>query len=246
MSKKKLSKAPLKEVIFELFWKMTHGPAGELTDPGYSLAIGGFANDIKSDFPVRKQVMPDGVSIYPHPQYQFWKEEATWPVIQIGPGMLAVNDTDKNYSWENNFKGNIQRAVNALISSYELNPKFEKVRLQYIDAIDLPDLVDEIESVIYEKLQTSISRKYVVPGKLKDLAINQSYKLDDGSVLSLNIRNGRNNLTSKQAIVWTTLVEYKGTFDANFLLSWLEDAHSLASDIFVKVLNPTFYAELDS
>lgn len=245
MSRKKLAKAPLKEVIFELFWKMRTGPGGEPFDPGYNLAVGGFAQQIRDSFPIRKSILPEGVSVYPHPQYQFWKDEATWPVIQIGPGLLTVNDTDKNYSWEGNFRANIELALNTLTDSYEDLPKFEKARLKYIDAIDITS-ESEIENTFLEKLQTSVNRQYVLPGKLKGLAVRQSNALDDGSIFSIDINSGRNNLTSTQAVIWTTTIEKKGDFERTKLFQWLDSAHNLTSEMFVKLLNPSFYEQLDS
>lgn len=245
MSRAKLKNAPLKEVIFELFWDMTPSAVGAMpTDSQYDLALGSFADKIKAHFPTRKRTMPEGIKIYPKPEYQFWKGELIWPVIQLGPGMLAVNDTDKNYSWDKNFKSNIQLAIQTLSESYEEQPKFNRIKLQYINAIELPEL--DAEKFIKEKLLTSVVRKNTIPGTTKGLQILQLFEQEDGAILTINIQTGLNSLTKLTSVVWTLTVESMQPMDDRKIDEWLDRAHNLTSNTFVSMLEPSFYASFDN
>lgn len=245
MSRAKLKKAPLKEVIFELFWELSTIPPNVIpTDSQYELALGSFAEKIKAKgFPVRKRTLPEGLKIYPKPEYQFWKGELTWPVIQLGPGMLTVNDTDKNYSWEKNFKANIDLAIVTLIDSYEALPKFNRIKLQYINAVEY---AGDAEDFIREKMLTDVVRKNNIAGKTKGLQILQLFEQEDGVVLTINIQTGLNKPNNKPAIIWTLTVEAQRELDSQAISSWLDRAHNLTSNTFVSMLEQSFYASFDN
>lgn len=61
MSSTKLKNAPLKEVIFELFWDCSIDGTGLQIDEGFDLAQGVFSNQLKSDFPVHKKLIPENI-----------------------------------------------------------------------------------------------------------------------------------------------------------------------------------------
>ena len=62
MSKTKLKHAPLKEVIFELHWAGID-TLGAHSDSGFNLAQGKFQDKLKSEYPVHKQLMTEGMGI---------------------------------------------------------------------------------------------------------------------------------------------------------------------------------------
>jgi uncharacterized protein (TIGR04255 family) len=248
MGKPKLKNAPLQEVIFELRWLLAV-ENGILHDPEYQLAQGLFASKIKEDFPVKKMLIPQGRSSgsFPGlPSYQFWKDELTWPVVQFGEGILTVNDTEKNYVWADNFLPCIKKALEILGQSYENFPVITFVKLEYIDAVqydvDKYDLVD----FVAENLNTTLVRNYPIQGKQKGLNIVQTFDLENNSVLKLNIQNGVYNKTGAPAVIWSTSVESVFDFEKNDIVNWLDFAHQITSDSFVKMLKPDFYASFDS
>jgi len=245
MSKTKLKKAPLKEVIFELHWECAVNAPGIQVDTGFDLAQGKFAERLKPEFPVHKKLIPDNVpfKLFGTPLHQYWKGELKWPVVQHGQGMIAVNEVEQGYEWENGYKPLVLKAVDHIISSYDEKLIFKRVKLQYIDAWDL-DGSSPFE-FIEKNLQTKITTSYQLPENLKNINILQTFDLEDKSTMQLSITNGVNNQNQKQSVIWTTTVEKLGKFDHPSILEWLEMAHSLTSKMFKQMLNPDFYVSLD-
>jgi uncharacterized protein (TIGR04255 family) len=244
MKRAKLKKAPLREVIFELFWDLQPSAdpgSNPLTDPGYQFAIGVFANEIRKEgFPVVKRPLPAFIQVQNKPEYQFWVKEATWPVVQLGPGMITVNDTDKNYSWDDNFFKNIKLAFNALQTAYQHTPlKFNRIKLQYVNVVEIPENVGSAEFIESEFLVSVASQK--VPGKRGDITLVQTYIQEDGSRLVINIQTGINRATGKQSLIWTISVEQLKYLTPDEIFVWLDKAHNLTSNTFVDTINPKLY-----
>lgn len=245
MSSEKLKNAPLKEVIFELHWECDMDNVGNPYDAGFDLAQGKFAERIKTEFPVHKKLIPEGapIKVFGAPMHQYWKGELNWPVIQHGQGMIAVNEVEYGYEWENAFKPLVITSIKNIIASYEDDLLFNSVKLQYIDAWDLEGISPSY--FIAKNLQTEILNGYELPGKLRSLNIQQNFELSDESTLSLNIANGVNNKNQQPSVIWTTTVEKQSKMNVDDVVAWLESAHTTASSMFKKMLNPNFYASLD-
>jgi len=245
MSSKKLKRAPLKEVIFELRWEGSVDSPGMQVDKGFDLAQGKFASKQEMDFPVYKKLLPDNApfKIFGSPLNQFWKGELKWPVIQHGQGVLAINDVEANYIWEDKFYPMIESTLKNLIESYNDPLKFTSVKLHYIDAWD----TEEVQPIDFmrDNLQTDILNKYKISGKLRDFNIQQGFELDDGSILSLSISSGINNQSKKNSVIWNTVVEKMGKIGKDDIIPWLILAHTHTSVMFKNMLNPDFYASLD-
>jgi uncharacterized protein (TIGR04255 family) len=245
MSSSKLKNAPLKEVIFELYWECSIDNSGMQYDEGFALAQGKFAQRLKAEFPVHKKLIPDGtpLKIFGVPMHQYWKGEFLWPVIQHGQGMIAVNEVEQGYEWENSFKPLVIFAVNQVFASYEEDVSFNRVKLQYIDAWDLNGM--EAQDFIAQNLQTEIRNGYELPGALRSISIQQNFTLGDDSILTLNIANGLNNNNQQPSVIWTTSVEKNAKMKMEEVVEWLENAHTTTSNMFKKMLNSEFYASLD-
>lgn len=248
MPRHKLKNAPLQEVIFELFWKLPVDSDGFPFDPGFDMALGRFQAQIRKEFPVQKRLLPESfpIRIVPSVAYQFWKDEFTWPVIQIGPGRLTVNDTEKNYSWKGNFQSNIKKAVAKLQNSYDKKIEIEKVKLMYIDAVEYDPVVESPAAFLARNMKTEIINKYSSFGKMRALNILQVFDLEQDTTLQLNIQTGIFNKTGNPAIVWTTAVERSKELNNNNLFQWLEYGHNTVSKNFIDMLNPDFYDKFDS
>ncbi len=248
MYQQKLNKAPLQEVIFEMFWKLPLDESGFPNDPGFQLAQGVFDSKILNYFPVRKKLVPDSLnlSVYPLLVYQFWKDELTWPVVQFGPGILTLNDTEKNYIWKDNFLLNIEKAIQILQSSYQFNLQIERVRLQYIDAVEYDGEQETATDFMARNMNIVLKNNYPEAGSQKSIDITQSFQLENDSILQLRIQNGVHNKTGNPAILWTTAVEKTDNLDFESLFKWLEYAHKTTSETFMNMLNPDFYANFNA
>lgn len=245
MSARKLKNAPLKEAIFEIFWDSPIDQNGMKIDKEFEISLGKFAHHASSFFPIHKRTIPQGAPIkfYGLPIHQFWRGHVLWPVIQIGPGVLTVNDTDKNYHWEETYRPTIKNAIEILGKSYSNLPNFNKFSLKYIDSVDLK-AEEDLLSYLKINLLTNIENQYQIPGNLSALNINQVFDVNQYKV-SINIQTAVNNVTGAPAIVWITSVVKVGNITEKDLLLDIDSAHTLCSNLFINMLNKEFYAAFD-
>jgi len=244
----KLKKAPLKEAIFEVFWQLPLDMTNFPTDPDFDLALGKFQDILSNEFPVNKSLEIAGNSfrIFPKPSWQFWKGELEWPVIQLGHGILAVNDTDKNYIWENTYRPNIVIAINALLKAYKRQPKFNRSKLTYINAIEYNPQEQTPLQFVSENLKTTIHTEYNVPGLENNLLLNRAFDMNEIGLVQINIQNGINNANMRPSIIWTIAVERSTNFTTREeILDWVDRAHTFTHDFFVKMLKPEFYESFE-
>jgi uncharacterized protein (TIGR04255 family) len=140
---KDLQKKPLVEAILEIRWALETSAENTntdfLIDPYYRIMIGRLFDRVSTDYsePVElpAATVPDEMSPYVV-KHQFRKAKDAWPLIQIGPGILTLNDTE-NYTWVD-FRQRSIKAYETLIAAY---PRPEKLKiismdLRYIDAIE--------------------------------------------------------------------------------------------------------------
>ena len=244
MSKRKLLNSPLKEVVFELHWDPSI-ENGQLSDKGYQLAQGRFGDLVKKDNPHHKSLIPENVpfSFFDVPHHQYWKAPFKWPVIQHGQGILAVNEIELGYKWVT-FKSLLRATVEKLIKSYDVKLKFNRIKLQYVDS-DTTGEVNEKE-FIKKNLLTEINNSFSEPGSLKGFNLSQAYTLADGSELQITIGTSLANNPSAKSITWTTIIEKSQRFnEINEVFDWVENAHNIASKMFVEMLSPEYYDSLD-
>lgn len=247
LTMKKLPNAPLQEVLFEIYWDLDYNANGFPFDNDFGLAKGKFSALIENNFPFAEQLLPENITIPQQVALRFWTAEKNYPVIQIGHGVLTVNDTEKNYIWEDNYKPLILETIDFLQKSYKKVLKYNRLRLKYIDAVDISD--DEYANVkvfIKENLQVSLENTFEIADLAKDIQIGQSFKLADNSNFSLTISTGFNQQKQQYAVVWSLEVDKSGDFSQDEITDWLEFAHSKTSDTFKNMLNPTFYDSFTS
>lgn len=245
MSTTKLKNAPLKEVIFELFWDCSIDGVGLQVDEGFDLAQGVFSNKLKEAFPVHKKLIPENIpfTLFGAPIHQYWKGQMIWPVVQHGQGIIAINEVERGYEWEKSFKPTILSTIEKLVESYNRPLIFNKCRLQYIDAWELKDLEPEV--FVKENLQTQIQTGYDSPGKLSGFNIQLNYQLEYNTQMALSITNGVSNQNQKKSVIWNTLVERNEKLEKEQIIEWVDFAHQQTSSMFKRMLKPDFYASLD-
>lgn len=236
----KLPKAPLQEVIFELYWDQKTGQTGQLEDPGFDLALGVFAEKIEKEFPIHKKTTPSVSSLASH---QFWKGENTWPVVQIGPGMLVINDTDKNYEWEKTFSPLIETGIRNLIESYKNTPSFNSIGLHYIDVIPIPEkyLNGNVNEFISESFKFSLNNNFDSIGKLQRVNYQQFFTLEDNSQIEITILSGI-DAQRRQVIILHTHIFKIGRQELHDMLSWKDYAHTVTSNLFLEIVTEKLYA----
>lgn len=249
---KKLPKAPLQEVIFEVRWDLDLDPETQrLQDNGFDLALGKFANAIEGQFSFPLKKVPGDIPIdfFNHqPVHQFWTNEQTWPVVQLGPGIMTFNDTDNNYEWENNFFPTLKILLAQLCKAYSKSKglNFTDYTLRYIDVVKIADYSFENWSTfIQSSLNFSFENLFDTRGKLKEFNFQQTFEQPDGGGLTIVIANGKNK-KREEVLIWQIAITQNKKADLEALLEWVKNAHEVTSQVFLEICKKEFYASFTS
>jgi uncharacterized protein (TIGR04255 family) len=231
---KELPNKPLVEAILEIKWG---DPT--TTDAAYPIIVGRLSDRLIDKYPFKEELdlaqFPSNIAIQ-SVRYRFRAKEGDWPLIQIGPGIVTLNDTSC-YKWEA-FREN----------ALEIRPPLEELReslaaakittlsLQYINAVDFDYTQNDMRAFLEEKLHT----KLTIPDALfQDLPVSNKPEAGmigitfpcaspDGHV-ELRIGTGKRN--DKSALVWHTTIISNGVAaqqNWNDFGNWLDAAHNIA------------------
>lgn len=248
MHKKDLKNKPLVEAILELKWVLPDQTTpGMEVDPHYRILLGRFSEKVDNDYPFHEQLppaqLPDLMAAH-MAQHRFRTGDGKWPLLQIGPGILTVNDTD-GYTWDD-FRDRCVKAVKYLFDAHPAKKKFEiqDLTLRYIDAVEIDFSRESVFKFLEEKMNTKIS----LPDSLfYDGRVNSSptafnwrasFPLNDlGGVVTLRFAIGQRR--GKQAVIWETLVvagrDRVPSIPDEFS-PWIGKAHDLTDDWFFKLI----------
>jgi uncharacterized protein (TIGR04255 family) len=216
------------------------------TDPQYGLLLGRFSAKIESEYTYHEALneaqIPDAMIPY-MAQHRFRKAQNAWPVIQLGPGVMTLNDTD-GYEW-GNFKPRCEKAVSSLFDAYpkQGSLKIESLTLRYIDAADADFANVNIFSFLKEKMKTTIHLpdELFADEKIKKVPVifNMETSFSHSDIGLITLRVGLGQRSSKQALIWETIVQAKQDLLPELpgkISDWLEKAHNLTDDWFFKLI----------
>ncbi len=211
MARKILKNKPLVEAIFELRWNLQGSSPDIKIDTHYKLLIGRLYDKLSEEYPFHEQLataaMPDEIAGY-IVQHRFRKDKDKWPLIQIGPGIFTVNDTE-GYVWED-FEKRIIKAVNTLFEVYpdpKNTLKVNRLLLRYIDAIAFNFEKDDVLGFLKEQMKTRIDlyRNLFEDTKVKkfplgfDLRFSFAFTEPAGAI---HLRFVRGKRKESDALIW--------------------------------------------
>lgn len=228
-----------------------NGPPGLVLDPNYKLALGRFAVTIEREFPHYEQLpsasIPD-VMASNIVQHRFRVGPDSWPLAQLGPGILTFNDTD-GYDWPV-FREKAKSVVAALGSSYppDGKPKYNRAVLKYIDAAPFDYFTHSVFDFFGKlKINSGLSMDFLTPLGVEPSPTSMLWRAsfrskDPAAVLGIQISTALKG--TERAIVWETTISSEGTevpaTDEAFA-DWLEAAHRATSDVFLKMTEGELY-----
>lgn len=246
----RLSKAPLQEVIFEVYWSLERDSStGIEGDPQFPVALGVLKEKVKDRFPELKTRIQNWDKapefIYNrHAVVQFRESSDGNKLLQLGPGVFTVNDLDKHYDWEVSFKPNLTYGLEQLEAAYDEKPLYEKAVLRYIDSVKVNDYeFSDWLQFINSNFQLSLSNGLETLGAPEEVSIQQLFKLPNEDELHLYVNSNTNG--TDQQLTWQTIIDRKGTFDMEQLIEWAEEAHRKSSDVFKEFCKDHFYASFN-
>lgn len=240
---RQLPNKPLVEAILELQWRVS----SEQGDPHYTLFPGRLYDRISSLYPFHE---PLPTSMIPQPvihnivQHRFRTKENGWPLVQVGPGIVTLNDTE-GYIWED-FG---QRARGLVQNIFESYPKPDELSvssllLRYIDAVEFDYNKDSAFGFLKKKLKTTIA----LPSQLFSNApvTKMPIGFNFQAVFPITVPKGAITVRftigtnkEKPAFIWETAVHSRGNDMPKMpeeFEKWVEAAHRLTDDWFFKLI----------
>lgn len=132
---------PLVEVIAELHWQLrpvSSAPDAKI-DPLFDIFQEAFLEAVKKDGLVEiERLVPSEIPVEfvpSQPHLRLRSKPGTWPLVQIGPGVLTANIVPPYDGWAE-FSTFLQRMVDVLFETYPLPQKalrINRLHLRYID-----------------------------------------------------------------------------------------------------------------
>jgi len=247
-----LEKKPLVEAVFELQWELVkeEDPSLEV-DPDYPILIGRMYDRLSNEYPARVKLESANIPVdfAGHiAQHQFRKTAYKWPLVQLGPGIMTVNDTE-DYRWED-FRERITSVVRALFESYpqaedgsnRLNVSLS--RLRYVNRIFFDYKKDRILDFLREQMQIGVD----LPARLfQDSGVSDSpehFNLDFGFSSSrppgaIALRFSRGQVDGQDVVLWNTQVtsvKSDAPSGLEAIAAWVDEAYHLTHDWFYKII----------
>lgn len=246
MSKINLSKKPLVEAIFELRWELPEIEEGVKKDIYYPILIGALYEKVKDEYPFHEELPTSKI---PHDmaeyivQHRFRRMKDGWPLIQLGPGIISINDTD-SYTWES-FRERIFKIIDELYRSYPDPSKLnlDGLLLRYIDAVKFDFSKDNVFNFLREKMKIDVKiYEKLFNGGVNQIPIGIDLRfafVSNNPQALVNMRFTRAKKDDEDALTWETIVRAeKKKIPATIegIKNWIDQAHGLADDWFFKII----------
>lgn len=246
MTDQVLKNKPLVEAMLEVKWgAIPHSVTGPQFDPNYKLFLGRLYDRTCDEYPVYEPLpaasIPDEIAVQVV-QYRFRRGENDWPLIQVGPGIFTVNETQK-YVWTD-FKQRCLGAVDSLFRAYPGEMNINSIMLRYIDALAFDYASVDAYAFLEEKMNLRIG----LPGNLFDkpyiskqpeaFTWLSSFRCDNPhGVVKLRFSTGQKD--GQPCLIWETMVQ---SVDQDVpkmpecFQDWLVLAHEITHDWFFKLI----------
>ena len=241
---KELKNKPLIEALFEMRWGLI-GLPGMAVDPNYQILIGQLYSQIQERFPLHVRLpaaeIPEQMVPFT-PQHQFRIGPGNWPLVQLGPGLLTVNDTEA-YLWDN-YKKLCKYAADALFKVYPQADRalhITEVSLRYIDA-DFLEGEAVLEFLKKLKINVGLPTSLYGDGRVGEspLAVGLTLAfptVEPRGTIRLAFNQGRKS--EKDALIWDTQVTSRGDdapSEPARVIEWLDKAHHITHDWFMRLI----------
>jgi len=237
---------PLVEAVYELRWELQGDQqTGRFRDVAYPMMYGRMYEKLKNEFPL----IEDLPSIQMHPEagpfvvrHRMRKERNGWPLMQVGPGILTIND-GKGYSWAQ-FKRLILLAIQTIVELYPAESfplNFIKSEVRYISAVPFDIQRENPLDFLGEKLHVKVAvdkemfENNNVFDKPNAVSVNLAYALNRplGNVmLSANL----GQIDGRPAYIMQSVIQSVGETvpqEESGIEVWLEEAHETAEHCFM-------------
>jgi uncharacterized protein (TIGR04255 family) len=255
-----LKRQPLVEAWLEIRWQLK--PDSSLpdakVDPGFAFALGVFYERVKDIYGYPESLLPPIApdEILPHVvRYRFRKQENTWPVLQLGPGIATLNFTSP-YSWAD-FRTQALYLRTQLKRAYaEHALTIQDLTLRFRNAVEFDYIANNLLVFLKTELNTLVAPPQFIPGDVAarmwphELNLVQTYELlepkGEGKLRiatgQQHVRNEQeNNLSRRPVVVFElevrsdVVADRCWTSDEDFG-QWLDSAHTVIHEWFFALI----------
>ncbi len=246
---RELKNKPLVEAILEIKWKLQESSPGmPQLDPHYKLLLGRLFDRLSEKYPEHEQLptasVPDEFASY-NIQHRFRSAANSWPLVQVGPGIFAVNSTS-DYIWSD-FRPRVLSAIETLFSAH---PKAESLKiinlsLRYIDAVDFDPKTDNTFNFLSKlKIKTSLPETLFqdtgIESNPTSFKWQSSFKCQaPKGLIKIGVATGQKD--NVPSLIWETIVDSTSDDDLpkkpEDFGKWLDAAHNIADDWFFKMID---------
>ena len=178
-------------------------------------------------------------------KHRFRVGKDTWPLVQIGPGILTVNETEK-YGTFDHFKPKVAGVIEALFKSHpqpeDLN--INSLMLRYIDAKEFDYITSDVCEFISNSMhvESKIPEFLLIPDKINNPPVNYSVRSsfrcnNPPGVASLIISTGHK--LKQRAIIWNQILKSSGEDVPempNGFEKWISEAHDVIYSWFKDII----------
>ena len=257
-----LANKPLAEAILELRWALQPATSSEInpqadrltpgagmalqvgsqqafSDPGFKILVGLFYNSVSKRYPYAQDLpvaqVPETLTPYVV-RHQFRASPNGWPLLQLGPGVLTVNQTT-DYSWKD-FRERVVHAVTSLYDCYPRTIALLKPTLiifRYVNTIPFDyrreSITDFLESQLHTivRLDSNLSVDANDTSKPNSLALRLSLPVHKPNALA-TVSFGSGMRDQSPVVIWELMLQSEGDHAPQQLAvfeNWIDDAHSL-------------------
>lgn len=257
MPRKQLTKKPLVEAILELRWnildasastsfaKVLTVPVNSLPDPKYKLHFIRTLDRLSKEYPKIEALpttgLPESATIG-LVQYRLRTAENRWPLIQLGLGVLTVNETE-NYQWDQ-FRERCERSIEVLFESAgdQKDFRLQSATLRYINAIDIEPSAQNVLKFLSEKLHVNCELPSMlvndsrISGNPDQFSLQSSFKLSAASG-RMTVTFALGSRDNRPAFLWDTVISTDDVpSEKSAFAEWLKSVHLIIEDWFFKLI----------
>ncbi len=238
---------PLVEVVLEVRWQLQPGEGPNLwNDPHYSLLVGKLHANLEATYPVHEALpaamIPDEISACTV-KHRFRASKGGWPLVQIGPGILTLNETQL-YTTYQAFRPHAMSLMETFFKVYPEKPKISSLLLRYIDAVEMDYAAEDVWRFLGDKMHVPLG----LPAQFFDGIDVAKHPLRFVWESSFPCSSPRGTATlrfatgkkaQRPALVWEQMVRTSGDevppMPGDFG-TWLDSAHALTKAWFLRLI----------
>ncbi len=236
----KLPKAPLVEVVFELRWEIAE--KADLMQVEY--LYGDIYAELKDKYPYRERILPIEIPVdltVNKPVFRYRANKNSYPLIQLGPGLITLNTVDKLYYWES-FFNDAEELIHAFLKVFNVREKRSiQPSLLYLDFFPFSFKTHDALQFVNQNLNITIKQSFLDQvDQPKDINIGIAYEIDMGD-LRVSLQKGSNKM-KKEGILMQSRINGKAIEPTlQQIKGWLNESHDICSTLFKNLTKGQLY-----